>query len=231
MAYAHKNLRITFGGRLYGNTEIWTNGITMGYEDKDFAGFPGGFDSGKREELVENIKTWFQREGTGISRHASLEWVKFAVIGTDGKYAGSESGDFELNETIDFDAVYGRLDREIAPQLSVALTMETNVRRGAGRFGRIYPPLTGSATGEGYDAQPTERASSFTTLLADLNDTARGAGTLIGGDSPKVIVASGVREGRNSEVVRVKVGRVIDTQRSRRNAMVEQYVSFNVADA
>lgn len=227
MAYAYKNLKVTFGGRMYGGQEIWTNGITLGHEDKDFAGFPVKGDDAARNDIVDDIKRWFASPEASISMFATLEWVKFAVVDTNGRYASTDDGDYESNVTIDFEPVPGNHNERIAPQLSVALTMETNVRRGAGRYGRIYPPLTGSVTSSGYDERQSVRAEGFAKLIADINDSA---------DSPldqeefapRVIVASGVREGRNASVTNVKVGRIIDTQRSRRNALTEDYVTLSI---
>lgn len=229
MAYAYQNLKITFGGKLHQRNEIWTNGITLGHEDKDFDGFPEQIDRNSYNDIVQNIKDWFQRNSSRISNGATLEWVKFAVVGTDGKYAATSDGNYALNVTYDFDPIYGADASTIAPQLSVALTMETDVRRGAGRYGRIYPPLTGTPGGDGYDQYTTERAESFKELLDDINDSSDG---LIGAadNAPRVVIASAVGQGRNASVKRVKVGRVIDTQRSRRNAMVEDYKVLELDD-
>lgn len=222
MAYAHKNLKITFGGRLYGNQEIWTNGLTVGHEDKDFDGFVYQGDDVTRRAIRDAIVEWFTSRDAYISQDAKLEWVKFAVIGTDGKYAVGDDGGYELNETLDFDAYSGGEDRQVAPQLSVALTLETAVRRGAGRYGRIYPPLTGVSGTDGYDVHYQSRASAFAKLINDINDCMDGPLT---DDSvqPRVIVASNVGSGRNATVANIKVGKVIDTQRSRRNALTEDY--------
>lgn len=230
MAYAHKNVKITFGGRLYGNQEIWTNGITIGHEDKDFDGFVYQSDKNSYQDIVDNIKHWFTGPEARISHHATLEWVKFALVGTDGKYVVADDGSYVLNETYDFDPLIGYLNVSVAPQLSVALTMETAVRRGAGRYGRIYPPLTGEPSNDGYDNNHGMRATAFASLLNSINNSMDGPLT---DDSvnPRVIVASSVREGRNAIVTNVKVGRVIDTQRSRRNALVEDHANASVTPA
>lgn len=223
MTYAHKNLKVTFGGRIYGDQDIWNCGLTVGAENFDFKWStidPSDMGTGT---IATAIKSWFARQDTGIGPDAKLEWVKFAIIGTDGKYATGGDG-YEYNETLDFAGIsgggspYGSLP--VAPQLTVALTMETNVRRGAGRFGRIYPPLTGNPSSIGLDSFPVAKAQSFKTLISEINEE---FSTIFDLNEYGVIVASNVGEGKNARVTSVKVGQVIDTQRRRRNNIPENY--------
>jgi hypothetical protein len=217
MSYAYNNLKITFGGVIYGGVDQWSNSFNAGYENKSVNNGTDVFDYQVLvDELAVKIGEWFNDIRTHIDGFAQLDWVKIAVIGTDGLY-------LEGPWIHDFDTpVYGNSVIYVAPQLSVACTLVTDVKRGAGRFGRIYPPLTGKASSGGADVDTVDRANSFMSLINNLNFVLNEAfPPLIAG--PRIIVASKVGAGLNATVTTVKVGQVIDTMRSRRNNIKEVY--------
>lgn len=229
--YAHKNLKITFGGELYNGSEIWSCGLTVGFEDKDF-------DFVYPEQIVDisggveaHIMEWFQSDMAAIHPAARMSWIKMAILDTNGKYA-MDGDDYEYLNITDFPEIQGGLRTDnypgfVAPQLSVALTMETDVVRGAGRFGRIYPPLTGTVSDRGRDETNVGKAIEFAKLIGKINAQFWDLKDLT---PAGVIVASAVGGGKNSPVKRVKVGQVIDTQRKRRNAMPEYYHTEKVVN-
>lgn len=229
MAYAHKNLRVTFGGKIYGEQDIWTNTLHIGYENRDweYSMIDGSHET--NNQIIDAIKKWFADERAGISGYATLEWVKFSVIDTDGKYSLFNTG-FEFNTTYDFEPVSGGVGSNyqnsfIAPQLTVAITLVTDVVRGAGRFGRIYPPLTGYPSNIGLDTNPVGKRDAAVDLIDDINGVLN---SFVPDADPAVIVASSAREGKNAKVTRVRVGQVIDTQRRRRNSIPENYTGKDV---
>lgn len=229
MAYAYKNLRVTFGGQIFNGEDIWTNTIHVGYTDRDWE-FSMIDPSGETtEQMIDVIKNWFSSRDAMISPYATLEWVKFSIVGRDGKYA-ADGDAYEYNETFDFAPVSGGAnqagDGMAAPQLTVAITLESTVLRGAGRYGRIYPPLSGNVNSSGYDSNTASRATAAKTLVDGINDVMN---SFLPDTDPAVIVASSVGDGRNAKVKAVKVGNVIDTQRRRRNAMREVYITEPVA--
>lgn len=222
--YAYKNLKITFGGELYAGSEIWSCGLTVGYEDQDFSFVYNDAIVDITPAIEQKLKDWFQSSDAGIHMAANMSWVKFAILDRDGKYA-MDGDEYEYLKIRDFPAVAGKYGNQvgqgyIAPQLSVALTMETDVVRGAGRFGRIYPPLTGSVSYQGREENNVQKAKAFAELIETINAN---FWDLRDFSPAGVIVASAVGNGKNSRVKRVKVGQVIDTQRKRRNAMPEYY--------
>lgn len=230
MAYAHKNLRVTFGGKIYGDQDIWSNTIHVGYTDKDWEYNSVDTVSETNQGIIEAIQQWFISADANISQYATLSWVKFAIIDTDGKYA-KNGNEYEFNETYDFPAVtggnsYSQGGSQVAPQLSVAITFLTDVARGAGRFGRIYPPLTGTASNIGLDSFQQERLTAAVKLIDDINGELN---SFFPSTDPAVIVASAAGAGINAKVRRVRVGQVIDTQRRRRNAIPENYAGRDVA--
>lgn len=222
MAYPSKLLRITFGGGLYGK-EIWSNSLHVGGNvvvptDAALAETAAGSVSGV-------IQGWFKGSAANIDGNATLEWVKVAVIGPDGKYIGNATTVEVRGATGGFSSGY---TSPAAPQNTLAITLTTDQRRGLAKMGRIYPPMNAHVTGaNGTDSTSAQQATAAAKMISDLNDAFALNATY--GTALKVVVASNVREGKILPVTGVKVGDVIDTQRSRRNAMRENYALATVA--
>lgn len=152
--------------------------------------------------------------GPNISAVARLTEVKLAKIGPLGKYlldpfiiAVDQPGGNP-----------GGLSQ--APQVAWAMSMGS-ARRGPTGKGRFYIPLPNvtpnSADGK-VDAVAANNANNALKIFLDnLNNTPG-----VDGQAPKVVIAS--RKGYNSDVTTCRVGRVLDTVRSRRQAVGESYV-------
>lgn len=225
--YAHDFLKVTFGGHIYGDQDEWTCGINIGSETQDFAANGFTWSPAGLAFVKEIITDWFTSTGAGISQHADMRWIKMAIIGKDGKYkTNGVDGPYTMNYVQDFAPVNGgdtlHAGQNVAPQLTVALTMETDVSRGPGKFGRIYPPLTGNPSNIGLDDNPEWKADAFRDMISGLNGA---FATLFDINEFGVIVASGKAPGKHARVKRVKVGQVIDTQRRRRNNIPENYTT------
>lgn len=216
MSYAHINYKLTFGGSIYGQ-EIWVNSINFGKETAD-VGYSGVDLSAYAESVAEHVSTWFSDARSAISPYAQLEWVKLAVISKEGLYV-KEAGIYDLDTPVP--GAYAGLDNTIAPQLSIAQTFTTSVLRGPGRFGRIYPPINAVSVEHTGKVAPTRvlgQAQATAKLLTDINTELGSLDTGV-----RAIVASKVGNGVNAAIRGVKVGDVVDTQRSRRNAFEESY--------
>lgn len=224
MAYAHQILKVTFGGTLFNGKEIWSNGINMGHEDKDVD--LDTFMTSKEaylNDIAAHVRDWFTDTRSGISNVAKLEWVKIAVVGTDGKYVGDPL-------IFDFATPYtGPFERSSLPaQCTVALSMKTEIRRGPGRDGRIYPPVSGEVDkANGTDLVPDQKMEGFKDFIEGLN--------LVGlrdlsNDFYVIVASTGGKSGvpLNAKVTSVRVGNVIDTMRSRRNAFKEFYYEARI---
>lgn len=217
--YKHSFLKISFGGDIFGDQDEWTCSINVGKNDEDFNFGSDWNPEDLAYEHAMDIKSWFTDIKSGISVNANLRWVKLAIIGIDGKYTGAPVI-HDLAEPA-YGAYY---QQAVVPQSSVALSMTTDVRRGPGKDGRIYPPLTGSVISNGREGNVIDKLDSFEKLISTIN---REYLSLLG-PNYRVIVAA--REGKtgpaiNAEVTGVRVGDVIDTQRKRRNKMQENYTS------
>lgn len=220
MQYAYNHIKLTWGGIIYSGEDIFTNGIHLGFTDRDI-----GYETTSVEGLAwlsavqDLVSAWFSNVGTGICNKAELKWMKAANIGIDGKY---------IEEPYIWDyltTVVGGNTANIAPQLSLALSMQSNKLRGVAKDGRIYPPLTGVPGATGRVFAPATPAATFQTLLTSINALPGFNGSV----SPKVILVSDKGTGESQYVTKVRVGNVIDTQRRRRNKFVEEYVTVPVA--
>lgn len=106
------------------------------------------------------------------------------------------------------------------PQATVAMSLTTALARGLAHQGRVYPPTCVAVQADGRMAADlsTQMMSSFKTLILALN--AANAG--------KVVIFSGVRGLWWQQVLGVKCGRVVDTQRRRRRNLIESYGLLSV---
>lgn len=105
-----------------------------------------------------------------------------------------------------------------APQLALVLSLRTARARGFASNGRMYFPsanLPDSATG----LISTTHANAVAAAGGALMTAIRGSGV----GSPAVM--STVGDGRTEAVLGVRIGRVLDTQRRRRNALPETYTA------
>lgn len=165
------------------------------------------------------FEAWFTSANARISQSAALTYVKANRIGPDGKYLANTTNEAPVG------GVGGRTGAATGlsfPQISVVVSLLTDVARGYASRGRFYPPMSAvSLTSEGHisPGQCTEMASAATSLM-----TALTTGPLAGW---KVVVAS--KAGGNARLVNaVAVGDVVDNQRRRRQSLVETYTTVPV---
>lgn len=195
--------RLVWGGRLF-DTEGWSCSLHVG----SAAGLNLAAST-----FNAALVAWMARPGSAISSAARLDFVKFNQINPlTAKYSLPSS-----NEVIQNDLAVGVASPQL-PQLSLAVSTRTVFARGRAHAGRFYPPsgVVSSVQPDGRvsSAAAIAAASSAATLLQGIN-TAVGAGS-------RVVVFS--RVGQFAEpVTNVRVGRVMDTMRSRRTSLLEDY--------
>lgn len=216
MAYPHAIYKLTWGGSIFQGKDIWSNGIHLGLAvDVDVPEFDAESVT-FLATVADLLADYISNGALTISSAVSLEWVKLARIGTDGLYT-EDPLLFDFNTP-----VTGTLSSNQVPQQSVVVSLRTNERRGLAKSGRIYLPVSGLAGADGTMNLQTVQgiADASAELFSDIN-----ALNITSAGTAAVVVASNVREGATNTVYEVRVGNVIDTQRSRRNAFVETYES------
>lgn len=168
-------------------------------------------------DFAEDVRAFHANPLTRINPRAVLEEVKFARIGPDGKY----TEDPVIVNVVDTPggSDYAAGIPLVTPQTALACSLMTGTRGPRGK-GRFYIPM------------PTVNLESDTLAMSDLERDIiqTQVATLITnlGNQPgfealdlRVVVASSF--GANHFVTGVRVGRAIDTIRSRRRSISERY--------
>lgn len=213
MSYPGNFLKITWGGKST-KDDIWSNSINIrDLGNPDHQGTFGG--SLNLQELFTHLQNMYCTN-SGMTQYCTLDYVKIAQIGTDGRYIGDARIYAPATGPQGGSTGYNR-----APQDSLVLTLTTATRTGLARNGRIYLPAgfvsVNQATGRVDPASAKAAMDQFADVVKWIEDQ---------GDSsanPTLVVASGQGAGAFKIVEGLRVGDVLDTQRRRRNRISEKY--------
>lgn len=212
-----------FGASAASPVEIWSCSVALGTPGTTSAaaGIPtqAQFDS-----MVNNVVAYHGRVATGINSKCFLTDVRLALISTTGHVARAADGSFQQQKTTLTTPVGGGTgDTPLPPQLAIAVSLQSATPGRTGR-GRFFLP--GVALGVASDLRMTApNALAIATSTKTFLDSLEFA---LGGTTERVVVASAgsVSEGlppANRQVTSIRVGRVYDTIRTRRNALDEGY--------
>lgn len=173
------------------------------------------------QDVANDCAAWFSRPTSWIHGDAVLQLVKVAPIGANGKYTAAPR---EVVVNAAGGAVgAGRPHNQDA--YVVTLGTDADLGRVKGRFYAPLPCWGVSSDGRITESQAEDAEASALTLINAINNQP-GIDVL----DLRVMVASQGRHDRfgvqtlppgNHEVKRVAVGRVVDTQRRRRNKLLE----------
>jgi hypothetical protein len=151
--------------------------------------------------------------GQYANTQTRLASVTLAAIAEGGKYARNADGTFLLNKTVTVEGASATNGVTYPPQVSLVTTLDTGVPGASGR-GRIHLP------------GPRFTLASFRITENDALATAAAVKdfiTAVETDlAAQVSVASST--GPVRAVTALRVGRVLDTMRSRREDVLEAYV-------
>jgi len=194
--------------------EVWQCGI------RGLPSFTGGMDEvGYMTAMAANVNGWWTDPAKGCSPLSRLEYMKFNQIGPDGRYT-----DPTHPHTFDYATPHTGAGTSSYPDFcSLAYSWRTGRLRGPGSNGRIYVPNAWPFTAGEAIVQPTaqnDAAAAAVALLVQI----RGAYT---GSTFEPCVASKV-DGSVTPITSVRVGRVIDVQRRRRDKVAESYVTLGL---
>lgn len=214
MAYPTPFYRLQVSGTGYqGEIWSWSLALQRNFEHPDE---PPILDE-VPAAVVTAVETFHKSTGAKIASLARLTTIKLNLVGEDGRYV-SESTTFH-----DFPppGVAGSAAATPPAQLSLAVSLTTNASRGLASSGRFYIPyaahtVASPTTGLLHADDVMATANAAVTLLNALNS---------GFPYGDVVVASKVGAGKFRPVTGVRVGRVMDTQRRRRNALREEHVT------
>lgn len=206
MTYAAPFLRLVLSGTLH-TVEGFSFGVSL---------ISDGSGVEAPAEVPAGVVTAAQTLMTGaiISGAADLDTIKLNLIGTDGRYAGDNTVMHEFAPPVG-----GTYTATNAPQVAIAVSLDTAARRGLATRGRFYLPTPVPVVKEDGRidaASATAFATAATTFLQSVS-------AALPGWIPGVV--SNVGAGAQRPVTNVRVGRVYDTIRSRRTSLPEDYVT------
>lgn len=206
MVYATPHSKLTIFGDSYGGQEEWQTGVRLTGQQQ-----PSEADFG---EINTAVQTFLGVTSVGFPNGFRYLGLKWAPQDVNGKYG--ENG--EAIEWLRPTAFTGPGSAAGYPQIAMVLSLRTARSRGYASNGRMYWPsatLIDPATGRIPASNAGTVATAGAALIANINNA--GIGT--------VAVMSAVGSGRTEVVTSVRVGRVMDTQRRRRNGLVEEYTT------
>jgi len=214
MAYTGDHVLIAWGGTAPGG-EIWTNTLRMrdinpiGFADQ--TAVDGWLQGGFKDALATYWTSFKPYIGTGTK----LAWMKANRVGTNGKYLDGTTNLYTWPTPLP-----GTDTANAINQASVVVTTTTGIARGRAHAGRFFlpsmRPFIDGTTGTFTSADSTVFANGAATFLSALNDAAN---FVI--DQLRCSVMSNLGSGVDHDITGVKVGRVVDTQRRRRNKIAE----------
>lgn len=215
MAYPRPFLRLVASGTLYA-VESWSWSLSL---IPNFDNTPTAPEE-VPADVIAAVQTF--HTSAGIGSDARLNTVKLNMIGTDGRYVDQDT---TVLHDYPLPGIAGTGPSGLVPQIAWAVTLRTAATRGLAHAGRFYIPVPAVSVAEGGvvgTAAAIALADDAATLVNDLNAAL---------PSWRVGVVSDVRTGAARQVTRVEVGRVLDTVRSRRTNLPENYQVATVSVA
>lgn len=226
MPYDRQHAVLQWGGTLPGS-EIWSCSMRMGGPvtgdggisfptHSDLAGWLAGY-------VKDALAAWMLRNTSFVSSACKMTYAKLNAVDQNGHYLDPTTNVYYWPTPV---SGAGANPPQYPQQCSWAISLATGLQRGPAHRGRFYSPmptpLLDNVTGLVSTANALSAATSAAQLVVALGDTP-------GLDSAfpwKVLVMSKTgATGATHPVTAVEVGRVIDTQVRRRNALVEGYQS------
>jgi hypothetical protein len=221
MALPFQVARVTLSGDMFGGSEIWTTGFYMGWENQDATAItPTGV-----ADISNAWGTFFGAATTTVSSAFRYTMCKVAMIAQDGKTIADSAQYFSPAAPV----VGGGTSNAFPPQVSLVATLANSLPRGLATKGRMYLP------GINRQLQPDGKLDStsctqIATNLKTFFDTIH-----LDADLPGNPVLASVgrgplhTDGAIRNISQIRIGSVYDTQRRRRNALTESYVTLPVA--
>ena len=209
-------IRLTWGGTFDGEEEIWSNNLSLVPDGN----FPVYWDDATvSPQIIAAVNAWHTSDGAGISNRCKLAWIKIANIRTDGTY-GDEPFIYDFPTPVSGGSI-----GSIETTRSLAVSFKTQFARGKAANGRFYiPAFNENVSTNGRLATATqENVLEAAVLFIDAINAA--LEPAIAGSARVGVTANAEVAPRHAVATTVRVGDVIDSQRRRKNKMLENYVS------
>lgn len=216
MGYAYKVNKVTIFGTSFNGAEEWSTGFFLGNAGAD----PLPPTALGAQVIRDAWKTFFELAGNQISYLWKTTGVKIATLNTDGTTVTDSVQTSYYGTAIQ--GGYGTAGN--APQVALVASLQSAPGTGLGRKGRMFIPGVGSPIGtDGHIVQttPTSIANTLATFFNGLNASFDVGDQVVLASKGRTPPAVGA--GITRPVESLRVGNVLDTQRRRRNQLVETY--------
>lgn len=178
-------------------------------------------------DLTNDARVFFASAGAGIHPDATLNMVKFAAIGADGKYTKAPVERAPSGARIGAGGGTGSVRPANQVALAVTLLTAGDLGRVKGRFYVPVPAFAVTAEGRYSVAAAQGVATAAQTFLNAVNNQpgldVLGLQAVVASQGRRNKDGSVRTPARNHVVTGVKVGRTPDTIRTRRNKVSEAY--------
>jgi len=220
MSYDRQFLSVDFGFTVDGSSEIAVTGLNYSnapaWAGAEVALAEVAASSGSGNDLIVAMTTLMDTPALGWSTYSKLRTVKVAAISTTGLYLAEP---FVFEDSTPASGDYGPWP----PQSTVVLSLRSGFTLGGANYGRMYLPHTqpGLAT-----LLPVMNTGTRDVIVAAgkvfVNAVTARLNTAITDVVSPTIMTN--KTGNPSKfVAQVAVGDAVDTQRRRRNKIVETY--------
>lgn len=221
MAFPHRVAKVTLSGTCFGGQEIWSTGFHLGRELTDATSItPTGVS-----DIANAWKTFFEKTDSYVSGYYEFTQCKVAMLNNDGKTMPDTAQYYSPPALVKG----GAGNSGNPPQIALVATLMNSLPRGLATKGRMFlPGISPAVNATGH--LDTFWVESIATNLKAFFDTVYNDADLPGNP----VLASVGRgplnmDGAIRNISAIKIGNVYDTQRRRRNALSEAYITKAVA--
>lgn len=202
------HIYVQWGGKLPGDEE-WSCGFRMWKA----AGSTPSDATALLSQVSAAISAYHLRSTSHISAKVKLSFVKCNAIDVNGHYQGAGT-----TEQLFADVSGGGTGSGNNPnQIALAVSLTTGFSRGPAHRGRFFNPCPDvgvDTDGTISPGQALETATSAKALMTAIN---------LGGAEQMVVMSRKAGAPGHRAVTGAQVGRILDTQRRRRNSLLENY--------
>lgn len=221
MGYAYKVNKVTIFGTSFGGAEEWSTGFFLGDPSAD----PLPPTDLGAQVIRDAWETFFELTANQISYVWKTDGVKIATLNTDGTTVTDSVRTSYYSTAIQ--GGYGSIGHP--PQIACVASLQSAPGTGLGRKGRMFIPGVGAPMGgDAHFVQTTATsiANTLAVFFNALNDSFDVGDRVVLASKGRTPPAVGA--GITRPVESVRVGNVLDTQRRRRNQLVETYSTATV---
>ncbi len=201
--------------------EIWSTSLAIAVPGGGTLPATGpGLNDTLWADMAEDFRVFLSSVGAAPSNGLSIDSFKAATIGADGSYTAEPT-------IVDYGPVMlggtGAIGK--APQTALAVSLNTTAPLDRVK-GRMYLPAPAYVPQDDGRISPANAAAAANAAATFINNINNQPGI---DQSPGTVAVVASTKGTNWKIDAVRVGRVLDTIRTRRNQMVEDYSQVAIA--